>query len=144
LDERKVGNTSVMTSLINKTPIMFTGNEYFISDLKGLIASTVPIRRKGKIIGALNIIVRDEDSAEHSFAIGISTAKAIERQIEIEDVKEEVLSKSQYQNAIVEHSSDGFLTIDNNGILTYINQTGADILGIDREKSIGKHVRDLV
>lgn len=144
LDERKVGNTSVMTSLINKTPIMFTGNEYFISDLKGLIASTVPIRRKGKVIGALNIIVRDEDSAEHSFAIGISTAKAIESQIEIEDVKEEVLSKSQYQNAIVEHSSDGFLTIDNNGILTYINQTGADILGIDREKSIGKHVRDLV
>lgn len=89
-------------------------------------------------------MVRDEDSAEHSFAIALSTAKAIESQIKIEDVKDEILSKSQYQNAIVECSSDGFLTIDNKGILTYINQTGADILGIDREKSIGKYVGDLV
>lgn len=144
LDERKVGNTSVTTSLISEVPIMFRGNEYFISSLKGLIASSAPIKRKGKVIGALNVMVSNEEDAEHSFAIAVSTAKAIESQIEIEDVREEVLSKSQYQNAIVECSSDGFLTIDNKGILTYINQTGADILGIDRNKSIGKYVGDLV
>ncbi len=38
-----------------------------------------------------------------------------------------------------------FLTIDNHGRLTFINGgVGADILGIDREKSIGKPVKDLV
>lgn len=144
LDEKEVGNTSVTTSLVSKKPIMFTGNEYFIADLKGLIASSAPIKRKGKVIGALNVMVTNEESAEHSFAIAVSTAKAIESQIEIEDVREEISTKSQYQNFIVEYSSDGFLTIDNMGILTYINQTGADILGIDREESIGKYVGDLV
>lgn len=143
-DERKVGNTPVTTSLISGIPIMFRGNEYFILGLKGLIASSVPIKRKGKVIGALNVLAGNEEDAEHSFAIAVSTAKAIESQMAVEDVREEVLSKSQYQNAIVECSSDGFLTIDNKGILTYINQTGADILGIDREKSIGKYIGDLV
>mgnify|MGYP000256200240 CR=1 FL=1 len=144
LDERKVGNTSVSTSLISGVPIMFRGNEYFISSLKGLIASSAPIKRKGRVIGALNVMVSNEDDAEHAFAIAVSTAKVIESQIEVEDVREEVLSKSQYQHAIVECSSDGFLTIDSKGILTYINQTGADILGINRENSIGKYVGDLV
>ena len=143
-DERKVGNTPVTTSLISGIPIMFRGNEYFVLGLKGLIASSAPIRRKGKVIGALNVLAGNEEDAEHSFAIAVSTAKAIESQMAVEDVREEVLSKSQYQNAIVECSSDGFLTIDNKGILTYINQTGADILGIDREKSIGKYIGDLV
>ncbi|HCS11197.1 MAG TPA: hypothetical protein DIV40_07060, partial [Clostridiales bacterium] len=39
---------------------------------------------------------------------------------------------------------DGVLTVDKDGFLTFLNQIGAEILGVDRESSIGRHVSDVV
>jgi PAS domain S-box-containing protein len=40
--------------------------------------------------------------------------------------------------------TDGVLTIDKDGFLTYLNRIGAEILGINIEGSIGKHISDVV
>jgi transcriptional regulator with PAS, ATPase and Fis domain len=40
--------------------------------------------------------------------------------------------------------TDGVLTVDKDGFVTYMNQVGAEILCVDRENSLGKHISDVV
>lgn len=143
-DERYVGNTAITTSIIEGKPIQISGKEHYLMSLKEFTCSSSPIRKDGKIIGALNVKGYDDNSHAHTLGMVAATTKAIESYMDIDEAHNELIIKNKYQNAIVECISDGFLTIDSYGILTYINAVGADILGIDREKSIGKHVKELV
>ncbi|NMA86204.1 MAG: sigma 54-interacting transcriptional regulator, partial [Tissierellia bacterium] len=143
-DEKYVGNTAITTSIIEGEPTQLSGNEHYLSCLNGFFCSSAPIRQDGKIIGALNVMGYKDNSHAHTLAMVAAVTKSIESYMELNKTNDQLIIKNKYQNAIVECISDGFLTIDNNGRLTYINGIGADILGIDREKSIGKHVKDLV
>ena len=48
------------------------------------------------------------------------------------------------QDALVESMSDGVLLVDKNGYVGFINEIGADILGVNRTNAIGKHITELV
>ena len=143
-EEEYVGNTAISTCIFEEKPVQISGKEHYCKVFKNWTCSAAPIREDGKILGVLAVKGYDWNSHPHTLGMVVAAAKAIENRIVIEKAKAEIILKTKYQSAIVEYIPDGFLTIDNKGILTYINQTGADILGIDREKSIGKPVSELV
>lgn len=143
-EEEHVGNTAISTCIFEEKPVQISGKEHYCKVFKNWTCSAAPIREDGKILGVLAVKGYDWNSHPHTLGMVVAAAKAIENRIVIEKAKAEIILKTKYQSAIVEYIPDGFLTIDNKGILTYINQTGADILGIDREKSIGKPVSELV
>lgn len=143
-EEEHVGNTAISTCIFEEKPVQISGKEHYCKVFKNWTCSAAPIREDGKILGVLAVKGYDWNSHPHTLGMVVAAAKAIENRIVIEKANAEIILKTKYQSAIVEYIPDGFLTIDNKGILTYINQTGADILGIDREKSIGKPVSELV
>lgn len=53
---------------------------------------------------------------------------------------EDIFLKSEYQEKICEATSEGYLTINKAGELTYINRVASKILGIDPVNSLGKHI----
>ncbi|MCL7748489.1 sigma-54 interaction domain-containing protein [Halalkalibacter alkaliphilus] len=57
--------------------------------------------------------------------------------------KEDIFLKSEYQEKICEATSEGYLTINKYGELTYLNRVGGKILDVDPKKATGKHVSEL-
>lgn len=142
--EEYVGNTAMNTTLREGKSIQISGEEHYCKIYKNWTCSSAPIRKEGEIIGALSVRGYVWNSHSHTLGMVVSAANAIENHMEVEKAKSEIILKSKYQSAIAECISDGFLTIDNHGILTFINRTGADILGINREQALGKYIKDLV
>ena len=56
----------------------------------------------------------------------------------------EMILHNQYQEQIVETISEGFMSIDRHGRISYLNQPGARILGVNVDDIIGKHLSDVV
>ncbi|MDT8860185.1 sigma 54-interacting transcriptional regulator [Alkalihalobacillus sp. MEB130] len=56
---------------------------------------------------------------------------------------EDIFLKSEYQEKICEATSEGYLTINKNGELTYLNRVGGKILDVDPKKVLGKHVSEI-
>jgi len=50
--------------------------------------------------------------------------------------------ESQYASSLIEASLDPLVTIDNNGLITDVNQAKVDITGVEREKLIGTNFYD--
>jgi len=74
----------------------------------------------------------------------VATARAIENQLGVEKALADLALASKYQAAIVEHISDGLLTVDAEGRVTYMNSAGGRILGVDHKAVVGQHVSDIV
>ncbi len=56
----------------------------------------------------------------------------------------EMILHNQYQKQMVETISEGFMAIDKDGHIAYLNRKGSEILGLKPEEVIGKHLRRFV
>lgn len=140
-----VGNTAINTCLYEKMPIQITGEEHFCNFFKEWTCASSPIKRNGKIIGTLTLKGPSSITDNNILNMVTVVSKTIEKIMEFEYENKMLKIKNKYHNAVLECMSDGFLSIDNNGYLTYINDIGANMLGIkDKNNAIGKHIRDLV
>lgn len=103
-----------------------------------------PITIGNQTMGSINLICHDEWINCHTQGMVVATAKAISIMIEMENKKNELLYKNQCHKVIVNSITDGLLTVDKNGYLTYINEIGIEMLGFKEKNPIGKHVTELV
>lgn len=142
--EQYAGNTAMSTALYEEESVQVLGDQHYCNRYKIWACSAAPIRKDGKIIGTITARGYLKNTHPHTLGMVLGVAKSIENQMVVENATREILHKNKYQSAIMECINDGFLTIDKKGILTYINKLGADILDIDYETAVGKHVGDLV
>lgn len=143
-DEVHVGNNAVNTCLKEKMPIQISGSEHYCFMNKDWTCCASPIRKGKKIIGAIGVRGYKVNSNSHTLGMVVSTAKAIETRIEVEQTKIELILKNNYENALVKCISDGLMTMDNSGIVRYINDIGAKILKVNKDEAIGKHITNVV
>ncbi|MFZ7103421.1 MAG: sigma-54-dependent Fis family transcriptional regulator [Peptococcaceae bacterium] len=137
-DEQYVGNTAINTSLTEDKPVQvcLLHREW--------ACSAAPIKSNGESIGVLNVSGYQNMVYPHTLGMVMAAARTIETKMAAEMAARELQLKNKYQNAIVESMSDGLLTIDSKGYVTYLNQIGADILNVESGVSIGRHVSQLV
>lgn len=143
-DEQYVGNTAINSAIVEGKPLQISGDEHYCTIHRGWACSAAPIYSNNEVIGVLNVSGYKNMVHPHTLGMVVAAAKAIETKIEVEITSSELRIQNKYQHAVVESISDGLLTIDNKGYVTYINEIGSDILGIDRKVCIGKLISDLV
>lgn len=140
-----VGNTAVGTALREKVPLQVAGYEHYCRAHHPWACSAAPILGPdGTAWGALNVSGVLRQVHPHTLGMVVAAARAIEGQLAMRQATEELKLQHKYQEAIVESMSDGLLTIDRSGHITYINATGGRILGVDPKKVVGKFVGDIV
>jgi PAS domain S-box-containing protein len=142
--ERFNGNTAMSTSIIENKPIYLTGEEHFCKSYHDYSTLSAPIYIDSEIAGTLSAIGLISKVSYHSLGMITAAAKAISIQCEADRMYKQVISKHKYESAVIQTMTDGVLTIDKDGFLTYLNRIGAEILGINIEGSIGKHISDVV
>ncbi|MBN2260507.1 MAG: sigma 54-interacting transcriptional regulator [Clostridiales bacterium] len=139
-----VGNTAINMSLSLNKPFQLCGEDHENKEHQDLSCYAAPITYEGEVLGTLCITEHNSKFNKNSLGMVIASAKGIENQIYNKRRSDKIVEQSKYQNAIVENIKEGFLTIDNNGSLTYINKKASEMLAFDREEVIGKYIGDLV
>ncbi|HHY92500.1 MAG TPA: sigma 54-interacting transcriptional regulator, partial [Firmicutes bacterium] len=140
-----VGNTAVGTALTEKQPVQVAGYEHYCQAHHPWACSAAPILGPdGAVRGALNVSGVLGQVHPHTLGMVVAAARAIEGQLAMRQATEELKLQHKYQEAIVESMSDGLLTIDRSGYITYMNATGARILGVDPKRVVGQFVGDIV
>lgn len=144
ITERFNGNTAMSTSIIENKPVCLVGEEHYCKVYYDFATLAAPIYYKGEIIGVLAALSQKANVNRHSLGVVASAAKAISIEYEAYKNIKHIVDKNKCESAIVETLTDGVLTVDKDGFVTFMNQVGAEILCVDRESSIGKHISDVV
>ena len=144
LSENCVGNTAITLAIKNGEPVQICGEEHENPAHRHLSCYAAPIIFEDEILGVICITVYDPEPREALLGMVLASARGIENQIKNQRKTRLLNEQSKYQNVIVESINEGFITLDREGIVTYINERGARILCIDKKKSVGRHINELV
>ncbi|MEN1760544.1 sigma-54 interaction domain-containing protein [Anoxynatronum sibiricum] len=140
-----VGKTAISEAISTGMPSKLCGEEHPTPAHHNWSCYAAPIvDADGMLQGVLCLTENTRQENPNALGMVIASAKGIENQIKNMDKAIKLKEQLKYQSAIVENMSDGFLTIDQHGKLTYINRKGAELLALDQHTCIGKHVGDLV
>lgn len=142
--ERFNGNTAMSTSIIENKPICLNGEEHYCKSYYDYSTLSAPIYINSEIVGTLSAIGLKANVNYHSLGMIAAAAKAISVEYEADKINKQIIAKNKCESAIVETMTDGVLTVDKDGFVTFLNQVGAEILCVDRESSIGKHISNVV
>lgn len=144
ITERFNGNTAMSTSIAENKPICLVGEEHYCKVYYNYSTLSAPIYFNGEIIGVLAAIGSKINVDHNLLGMIAAAAKAISIEYEGDKLNEQIVAKNKYESAIVETLTDGVLTVDKDGFVTFMNHVGAEILCVNRESSIGRHVSDVV
>lgn len=143
--EEYAGNTAIGMALVEGVPLQIHALEHYCEALHTWTCSAAPIRNPdGNLIGVLDMSGSKELVHCHTLGMVVAAVTAVENQMAMDRAARELKTVSQYQSAIVEAISDGLLTVDSRGFVTYMNAAGARILGVNHRGVIGRHIQDLV
>jgi len=139
-----LGNTAIYTSIVQKKPVQLVGNEHYLYNYNDWTCSSSPIIVNGDLIGAISMKGYSKHTHLHTLGMVVAATKAIENQLVIIEKNKKISNNQRYQQAVYEFIDSGFIAIDNNGIITFLNNVGAQILNINTEDYIGKPVEEIL
>lgn len=142
--EKYNGNTAVSTAINENMAICLTGEEHYCKSYYDYATLGAPIYSKGKLVGILTAIGLKSIVNERLLGMIAASSKAISISLDAHVDTMELIYKNKCESAIVDTLTDGVLTVDKDGFVTFLNQVGAEILCVDRTNSIGKHISDVV
>lgn len=93
---------------------------------RDVVANETPIYHEGKLVGAVSVF---QETTELNHTLNLLDQKE----------KEVVQLKN-----ILELLYDGIIIVDRQGIVTMMNQTYCDFLGVEMDEVIGKHVTEVI
>jgi len=138
-------NTAIFTALKENISVEIKGKEHNFPSFYNWSCAAAPIRDEdGKVTGLVGLSA--ENMLYPNYAVGIASAlaKAIEDEVKLQNLLEEVEFSKKYAEVISEGNKDGVLVLNANAHVLYINDTGANILRVERKDAIGKHVSEIV
>ncbi|MEL7649487.1 MAG: sigma 54-interacting transcriptional regulator [Sedimentibacter sp.] len=138
-----LGNTAIYTSIKYKKPIQLVGNEHYLYNYGDWTCSSSPIMVNGQLIGAISMKGYSKHTHLHTLGMVVAATKAIENQLVIIEKNVKLNNNMRYQQAVSEFIDSGFIAIDHQGIVTFLNNAGAEILNVNSEDIVGKHIESL-
>lgn len=143
--ERTVGTNGIGTTLYLDSPTQIWAAEHFAHHNHTLCCSAATIHdSEGNVIGCLNLSSLWDKVHTHTLAMVAAAANSIEQQLRIESVLENKVALLQEKQVIFELINDGLLSIDNDLIITEINERARRILGIDKNGGRGNSINDYI
>lgn len=134
------GTNAIGTSLIEKIPVRVLGWEHFVQENHFLTCSAAPIKNmNGEIVGVLDISgeVGNTEKNNRLLEVAIMGAKMIEQNLEIYSLQRSFQFTKQGLKLVIQMLKEGVIAINSLGLITEINQSGAQMLGRKQEEIIG-------
>lgn len=114
-------------------------NELRYDEYNSLFSYSAPIYDNEETIAFLILTGYKEDKNNNLDAVLSLIGKTINSIIEMYKINKELENQNNFRGLLIDASSDGMLSVDMDGIITFINPAGMRILNIDKDV-IGKHI----
>jgi len=140
--ENKVGTTAISMCIESGKVGIISGYEHYCREYSDMFCVAVPIYDESSkvcaVLGTTGLLENKSTNLDTVLAI---TSRMITNSIKSHRVQKELDKQSKLHGLIVDAASDGMLSVDMNGIITFINPAGMRILNIDKS-CIGKHITE--
>ncbi|GAV24932.1 sigma-54-dependent Fis family transcriptional regulator [Carboxydothermus islandicus] len=138
------GTNAIGTSISEGTAVKVLGWEHYVQENHFLNCWAAPVYNpEGKIAGVLDISGENGSGNYRLLEIALMGAKIIEQNLLLQELQKKVTISQQGFLMLGKMLQEGVIVIDNQGIITEINQKGARILGKRREEVIGNLISDV-
>ncbi|AFQ43186.1 sigma-54-dependent Fis family transcriptional regulator [Desulfosporosinus meridiei] len=138
------GTNAIGTALRDNAPTSVSGWEHFVRDNHFLACWAAPIQNaQGKPIGVLDISGEANHDQEKILNIAMMGASMIKKNLQVFELENQLKFYQEGAKLASSLLHQGFLAIDNNGIITNINSFGAALLGRRQTDIIGRPAADI-
>ena len=139
--EEFVGTNAIGTALALGHPVQVTGTEHYCESHQLWTCSAAPIRKQnGEILGFLDISGPRERATAHQLGLIVSTARAIEDRITLDESYGELYDINKYLEAVLNSVSDGIIAVNGQGLITGINKVAAKSFQCHPREVVGKTI----
>jgi transcriptional regulator with PAS, ATPase and Fis domain len=140
--EKNIGTTAVSMCVKSGKAEIVSGYEHYCKEFRDMFCVSIPIYdEKNKMCAILGTTGLLENKNSNLDTVLEIASRMITNSIKMHNVQKELDKQSNLHSLIIDAASDGMLTVDMNGIITFINPAGMRILNIDKS-CIGKHITE--
>lgn len=133
------GTNAIGTSLAARRPLKIVGSEHYCRENHILTCSATPIwGPDGRILGVLDVSGDYHQASPHTLAMVASAASLIQNRLILHDTSKKLILACRQVSAMMDSASEGYICVDENGLITHINYYIARLLGFSPEECIGK------
>jgi sigma-54 dependent transcriptional regulator, acetoin dehydrogenase operon transcriptional activator AcoR len=138
------GTNSIGIALLTGKPIQVAGSEHYVQTFHRWAGSSAPIKQEdGTVLGVLSVIGRYELVHYHTLALVSSAAKAIENELYIHKVNEQIEASNRQLRTTLETVTDGVVYLAKDKIMQ-VNRKMCILLGMDESEIVGKNVYGVI
>jgi transcriptional regulator of acetoin/glycerol metabolism len=138
------GTNAIGTAIFERRPIQIYGSEHYCVAHHFLTCSAAPIfDPDGRMIGVLDLTGDYHVANAHTLGMVVAAVNAIENQLRLQRATNKLYMAYRYSNILLEHMSDGLISVDNSGIVTEINARGGELFGVVPEAAKGRHISEI-
>lgn len=138
-NEQIRGTNAIGTALRDNSPMSVFGWEHYVRDNHFLACWAAPIQNsQGAPLGVLDISGEANPDRQKILTIAMMGASMIEKNLRLFELENQLKFYQEGSKLASSLLQQGFLTIDQNGIITNINAYGAGLLGRRPEDIIGQ------
>lgn len=144
MTEERVGTNSIDLAIRSGKPISMTGAEHFREIFHNMTSASVPLfDYSGNLLGVLSVWGRHEHATPHILGMVMSSVKAIENEIQIKKINEQLIENNNQLKATLQSVSDGVVYVKNN-IITQINEEMLNLLGKKNVNSLNENIENVL
>jgi len=138
------GTNAIGTAIFERKPVQVCAAEHYCQANHFLVCAAAPIfSAEGQMAGVLDLSGDYHASNAHTLGMVVAAAGAIENQLRLQYVTDQLRTAYRYSTILLDHMSDGLISVDHRGIITELNDRGAVIFGVDPKVVKGRHVTQL-
>lgn len=142
--ESVAGTNSIGIALLTGKPIQVAGAEHYVQIFHRWAGSSAPIKQEdGKVLGVLSVIGRYELVHFHTLALVSSAAKAIENELYIHKVNEQIEASNSQLRTTLETVTDGVVYLAKDKIMQ-VNKQMRNLIGKEEADIVGENVYDVI
>ncbi|MCJ7691651.1 MAG: sigma-54-dependent Fis family transcriptional regulator, partial [Clostridiaceae bacterium] len=143
--EEIIGTNAIGLSLITGEPMQVLGGEHYLYKYHNWTSSACPIKdEESRILGVLSITGNFEFVHPHTLGMVVAAAKAIEKEMKLENSNKKLKIVNEQFYQITESISEVIIRIDNQGEITSMNRFARKLLGYSAKDIHNIHISDVL
>jgi transcriptional regulator of acetoin/glycerol metabolism len=143
--EQDAGTNAIGLCLQEKKPIQLTGAEHYNINHHPWTCSSAPIFNSNRdLMGAITLSGKSIGKHQHTLALVISAAEAVESKLRERTLINDEEKLNILLNSIVNSISDAIITIDNELVISHINNYAKKLFCIGVGDVVGKEIQKAV
>ncbi|MCJ7688074.1 MAG: PAS domain-containing protein, partial [Clostridiaceae bacterium] len=145
ISEDVIGTNAIGLSLITGEPIQVLGGEHYLYKYHKWTSSACPIKDENNgILGVLSITGNYEFVHPHTLGMVVAAAKAIEKEMKLENSNKKLKIVNEQFYQITESISEGIIRIDSQGEITSMNRFARKLLGYSGKGKYLINIREVL